>query len=594
MLWAIENAARFLEERKAISELAGRSDWLQNVRWGFAKGALLKVDADIAMGGETYDVELVYPNFFPDTPAYVRPRCSTTERWSSHQYGPGGVLCLEWGPDNWSADITGAELLLSAHKLLSAERGQVAAREAIPSRHALTLGQEVRASNERVVVTPGLRQFLRDIGDQEQRSLAGRCIFHRPAVVTFVAEVGQPGADAFKVPDLPSGILQIGPLFAWRKAGWLFKSEAFLSCGRLSSVEELLAAIRGAGFQNFELPSASGGLGDTDLLFVLVTGDKVGRAISVDVSGETTVTECTLIDAERPEEQRLPAEHATLSEKRLGIVGLGSVGSKVAVSLARCGVRKFLLVDDDVMLGGNVCRHELDWTSVGANKADAVKEALGAVAAGIDVQVRRTRIAGQESAESASTVLDSLATCDLIIDATASPSVFVQLAAVAKRRKKAIIWGEVFAGGIGGLLVRSRPDKDAEPLVMRAGLVNYFETLPKAPFAVASGYDVTESSSPLEAYDAEVSQFASALTALALDTLLDRSPSTFPYSAYLIGFKRGWIFDAPFDTQPILLQGDVGEARDVSEKQAAEGQEAAAVLVELINQQVNADASAST
>lgn len=590
MLWAIENAARFLEERKAISDLAGRSDWLQNVRWGFTKGALLKVDADIVVGEETYDVELVYPNLFPDTPAYVRPRSSTTERWSSHQYGPGEVLCLEWGPDNWSADVTGADLLLSAHKLLFAERGQDAAREPVPSRHALTLGQEVRASNERVVVTPGLRQFLRDMGDQDQRSLAGRCIFHRPAIVTFVAEVAQPGSDAFKVPDLPPGILQIGPLFAWRKAGWLFKSEAFLSCGRLSGVEELLLAIRDAGFQSFELPSASGG--DTDLLFVLVTGDKVGRAISVDMSGETTVTECTVIDS--LEEQRLPAEHATLSEKRVGIVGLGSVGSKVAVSLARCGIRKFLLVDDDVMLGGNVCRHELDWSSVGANKADAVKEALGAVAAGIDVQVRRTRIAGQESAESASTVLDSLATCDLVIDATASPSVFVQLAAVAKRRKKPLIWGEVFAGAFGGLLVRSRPEKDPEPLAMRDGVFRYFDSLPKAPFPIASGYDVTDSSLPLVAYDAEVSHLASVMTELAIDTVLDRTPSTFPYSAYLMAFKREWIFEAPFDTRPILVQGDAGERRHISEKQATEGQEAAAVLVDLINQQVNADASAST
>lgn len=593
MLWAIENAGRFLEERKVISDLAGRADWLQNVRWGFAKGALLKVDADILVGGETYDVELVYPNLFPDTPAYVRPRSSTT-RWSSHQYGPGGVLCLEWGPDNWSSDITGADLLVSAHKLLSAETGPEAASETVPSRHALTLGQEVRATTERVVLTPALRSFLGNIGPEDQRELATRCIFHRPAVVTFISEVSQPGIDAFQPPDLPSGILQYGPLFAWRKRGWLFKSETFASRGRLSSVEELLAAIRDAGFKDFKLPSASdGGSGETEYLFLLVTADQVPRAISVETSGEQNVTECTIVDAGDSEAERLPVEHRSLSEKRVGIVGLGSVGSKVAVSLTRCGVRKFLLVDDDVMLGANSCRHELDWASVGANKVDAVKEALSLVAAGIDVQVRRTRIAGQESAESASTALDSLATCDLVIDATANASVFVQLAAIAKRRKKPLIWGEVFAGGIGGLLVRARPEKDPEPLAMRAGVYQYFETLPKAPFRVAPGYDVSDESSPLIAYDAEVSQFAAALTSFALDTLLDRSPVAFPCSAYLIGFKREWIFEAPFDTQPILVQATSIEALDVSEKRAGEGQEAAAVLVELIDQQINADASAA-
>jgi len=592
MLWAIENAARFLEERKAISDLAGRTDWLQNVRWGFAKGALLKVDADIIVGDETYDVELVYPNLFPDTPAYVRPRSSTAQ-WSSHQYGPGRVLCLEWGPDNWSSDITGADLVASAHKLLSAERGPDAASEAVPSRHAITFGQEVRASTERVVLTPALRRYLEDIGPQDQRELVTRCILHRPAVVTFISEVSQSGADAFQPPDLPSGVLHYGPLFAWRKRGWLFKSETFRSQSQLSSIGELLAAIHDAGFKDFRFPTTDGGPSETEYLILLAAGDKVARAVSVETSGEKTVTDCTVIDAGDAEAERLPLEHRTLSEKRVGIVGLGSVGSKVAISLARCGVRKFLLVDDDVMLGANCCRHELDWASVGANKVDAVKEALSLIAAGIDVQVRRTRIAGQESAESASTALDSLATCDLVIDATANPSVFVQLAAVAKRRKKPLIWGEVFAGGIGGLLVRSRPDKDPEPLAMREGVYRYLETLPKAPFRIAPGYDVSDRSSPLVAYDAEVSQFAAALTSFALDTMLDRSPATFPHSAYLMGFKHEWIFEAPFDTQPILVQATPEEALDVSEKKVGEGQEVAAVLVDLINQQINADSSAA-
>ena len=58
---------------------------------------------------------------------------------------------------------------------------------------------------------------------------------------------------------------------------------------------------------------------------------------------------------------RLPAEYAGLAPVRVGIVGLGSLGSKIAVSLARSGLRRFLLVDDDVLLPENICRHELSW-----------------------------------------------------------------------------------------------------------------------------------------------------------------------------------------------------------------------------------------
>jgi hypothetical protein len=55
----------------------------------------------------------------------------------------------------------------------------------------------------------------------------------------------------------------------------------------------------------------------------------------------------------------------------------------------------------------------------------------------------------------------------------------------------------------------------------------------------------------LAASDAEVSIFAGHLTRLAIDTLLQRDPSLFPYSMYLIGLEQAWLFEAPFDTIPI-------------------------------------------
>jgi molybdopterin/thiamine biosynthesis adenylyltransferase len=591
MLWVIESAARFLQERAAIHDLAGQAAWIQALRWGFTKEAMLKVDIDLAIGDETYDVELIYPNLFPDTPAYIRPRTSTA-RWSQHQYGPGGVLCLEWGPDNWSPEITGADLLRSTHKLLSTEGGHHATTAAVPSRHNLTFGQEVRSSTRRIVFTPAFAAFLSTVPLQTQHGLVTRSIFHDSAVVLFISEILRSAGDAFQLPDLPLGVSSYGPLFPWRGEGWLFKSDAFHSIGRVSSVEALLTVIRDGGFADFTFSRpAEGKSGNTEDLFLLAGRDGGVRAVTVDTSGEQTVREYAVVDAGDSEEERLPAEHHSLSEKRVGIVGLGSVGSKVAVSLARSGVRRFLLVDDDVMLTPNICRHELDWASVGVNKVDGVEEALSLVAPGIDVQTRRTRIAGQESAKSASTALDSLAACDLLIDATANPSVFVQLAAIAKRRKKPLIWGEVFAGGIGALLARSRPDRDPLPLTMRAGIHQHLQTLPKAPFPHAGDYDVVQDAIPLVAFDAEVSQFAAVLTSFALDTLLDRALSAFPYSAYLIGFKRGWIFDAPFDTRPILVEAPVAETTDSPSVQVDERQQAAAVLIDLINQQINADAS---
>ena len=49
-----------------------------------------------------------------------------------------------------------------------------------------------------------------------------------------------------------------------------------------------------------------------------------------------------------------------LAQKRVGIVGLGSGGGFVALSLAMSGVGKFVLIDDDTLEDGNVVRHVAD------------------------------------------------------------------------------------------------------------------------------------------------------------------------------------------------------------------------------------------
>jgi molybdopterin/thiamine biosynthesis adenylyltransferase len=590
MLWALEDPGRFVRERTALESLAGEATWMMGLKWDFVEDAKLKVDVDLAIGEQTFDVELVYPHLFPDTPAFVRPRTSTA-RWSSHQYGLGGVLCLEWGPDNWDPEITGAELLRSTYRLLSSERGDNVLPVAVPSRHRLTFGQEVRGSVRRLVLTSAVAEYLNGVAPQTLLRMTTHSVFHESALVIFVSELSPAEGESFRPADLPSGVTDYLPLLSWRGDGWMFKSEALNVTGNIPSAETLLAELHGSGFTNFALPIGEGGKSTkSEYLFLLIGPAEEARALAIDLDGDGTVKEYVVLGPRRGADQRLPSEQRDLSDKKVGIVGLGSVGSKVAMSLARSGVRRFVLVDDDVMLPTNVSRHELDWASVGVGKVDAVKETLSLIASGIEVQVRRSRIAGQESAESASTVLDTLGTCDVLVDATANGSVFVQLAAVARRRKKPLVWGEVFSGGIGALLARSRPGKDPEPLVMRAGVHNYLETLPPAPLAAAVDYDVEiEGAAPLIAFDAEVSQVAATMTRFVLDVLLDRTPPEFPYSAYLIGFKEAWIFDGPFHTQPILVPAQPVAADDSTVDQIADRRKGRDSLAQLINQRTDAD-----
>jgi len=58
------------------------------------------------------------------------------------------------------------------------------------------------------------------------------------------------------------------------------------------------------------------------------------------------------------------------------IIGCGSVGSLVALELARAGVGRFFLIDMDIMGYHNICRHQCGIKDVGKYKTTAVKERI--------------------------------------------------------------------------------------------------------------------------------------------------------------------------------------------------------------------------
>lgn len=58
------------------------------------------------------------------------------------------------------------------------------------------------------------------------------------------------------------------------------------------------------------------------------------------------------------------------------IIGCGSVGSLVALELARAGVGRFFLIDMDILGYHNICRHQCGVQDVGKYKVNAVKQRI--------------------------------------------------------------------------------------------------------------------------------------------------------------------------------------------------------------------------
>jgi len=151
-----------------------------------------------------------------------------------------------------------------------------------------------------------------------------------------------------------------------------------------------------------------------------------------------------------------------------------------------------------------------------------------------------------------------------------------------------ILWGEVFAGGIGGLVARQRPGQEPSIGLMRRAIDNWFAehdvraedlAVPEEPYARRTGEQV------FVADDGDVSTIASAMTRLAVDTLLERSPSHFLHSIYLIGMAPEGPFTQAFDTRPIYLP-EVDESQETQIMTKAEHEEAVAMLANMFGQDV--------
>ena len=66
--------------------------------------------------------------------------------------------------------------------------------------------------------------------------------------------------------------------------------------------------------------------------------------------------------------------------------------------------------------------------------------------------------------------------------------------------------------------------------------------------------------------DADVSAISAHLTQFAADVLRSVEQSDYPQSVYVIGFRKEWIFEQPFDTRPVdvsaVKTSDVANAED--------------------------------
>lgn len=79
----------------------------------------------------------------------------------------------------------------------------------------------------------------------------------------------------------------------------------------------------------------------------------------------------------------------------IAVVGAGAVGSRVALSLAKLGVKKIRVFDHDKVESHNVPNQIYSQEQVGMSKVDALSEIIGGDA-GIEIEAHEIRVEGKE------------------------------------------------------------------------------------------------------------------------------------------------------------------------------------------------------
>lgn len=526
--WWKRLPSRLLDDDASVAHLyrGGENAKVTLHRWLQVDGEpRLRVVLDVI--GRAEEIEVSFPPHYPDGCPSVRPIPNRTV--SGHQYHRSGILCLELGPDNWHANHSAADIVASAWRLFAFEAIDAIAPIEIPSRHSSDLAERVMLAEGVLLRSPVFDERLAEAGTPTDFEFVWRLRHVRRVVPTKF-----PTGSA--LPDVP-------PAFRHLTG----HTGAFVPL-HADAPDEVPVDL--AAFQAFV--EEHGGLslqdGRTLVMLKWTSGKTVGF---LQVEDALRLVDVPLTTAD---EGRAPAELGVLSALNVCIVGLGSLGSKVAVSLARAGVSSFVFIDGDLLLAPNVPRHAASYFDVGAFKVDAARELIRDVSPSEPTIVRHAaNLLSAINPESHAKIVERCASADLLVDATANPEVFGMLAQISSDFRRPLVWGEVFGGGLGGLIGSAHPDRTPCARCVRAGFLAESNAWPPAPARdVPNAYE-TDDPTPLISADPHVSLIAAAMTMRICD--LVSSDEAVP-EVTLFGFRRRWIFDSPHQTVHVRVRSD--------------------------------------
>jgi hypothetical protein len=489
-----------------------------------ARGRIVLAGKYRLSSGRELPLSIVFPDTYPRT-RFLAYATDPADRVAAHQNPLGRNLCLlPRGSIHWDPAMLAAHVVAERIEFIYAPGG-------VPPELEDPQGEPVTSylpcvSNAGVVVDESCFDLPAGVNQGRLRLLADGADWLRASAVdpdaplgkALLVEVRDPGGAAIAVADEAMKSAFAGPSIA---GVW----ERIDPAPDARNVEQILDRL--TSLFSRAHPKSWTTLGDYRFLFGAVLLLEEGRQRHTNLAwvfqlarqrGRGGPIDRLPLRALRygrvARSERIP-ELAPLRQATVSMVGLGSLGAPLAVSLARSGVATLRIADFDHVEPAGGVRWISDLEGAGGDKTKAVRSLLGrnyplTKVEAFDLAVGRAALNESEPTESSQLAAWSDG-ASLLIDATAEDDVSRVVSAFGDRLgiPQVYLWS---VDAFGGVVVRVIPGKTGCFHCAQLHLSTEFGTIKGIPFAEPSGRRRVQ---PLGCADATFTGDAPSLTPLA-------------------------------------------------------------------------------
>jgi molybdopterin/thiamine biosynthesis adenylyltransferase len=212
-----------------------------------------------------------------------------------------------------------------------------------------------------------------------------------------------------------------------------------------------------------------------------------------------------------------------LGSKRVTIIGCGAVGWTLALELARSGVSRFVLYDDDLIRPYNLARLDTYLGAAGRSKVDVLAEQLRSIAPSVQVESRTLEIGTHAGA--AGLVADRP---DLLINVTGEEISTDETNAASLILQRPAIFAWVSNGVHAGRIIRVRPGESPCYDCVREAAPDPIRTSGPAPVGAEN---------PWTGASFDIDTFACAVARMAVLTLVGEPISARNPDHFVLNFE---------------------------------------------------------